>query len=616
MIDVALVCMPSVGVERPSLALSILKEELKSKGVGAKVYYSNIAFANLIGYKCYSKLSKYPTELNVFEWIFSDAIFKKSNKKEEEYLYVLRELGVDTKDLIETRKEIYNFLEQQVDKILLDHPKIVGCTSVFQQNCASLALLKKIKERDANIITFMGGANCEGSCGFITHKNCNWVDYIFIGEGDETVPKICKNILQNENIEEIVGVIYPAHRGKLMKEVNLQSARVESLEQLVIPNFDEYFEALDELDIRKTVKPFLLIETSRGCWWGEKKPCSFCSLNGCKNKYRIKSHNKVLAELDAGSTRYGVKTFEAVDNVIRIDCFETLIPELEKIEEKYKLLYETRANLTKEQISRLYKAGITTVQVGIESLQDDLLRLLNKGTTSLMNVQYLKWAMENNVNVVWNVLLGIPNDKDEYYEEISKLMPLLVHLAPPSPGFIRYDRFSDYFYNQEKYKLKLKPHWSYVYIYEYPYKDLEDFAYYLEDENHIAYNKSVYRVRNEAIKWLKLHYENIETFKKKKEKIPKLQYEVNGKTVEITDSRPCRMGEYYILSGLEKNIYLQCDAGKKLEDLINLNLQYSLLDIKTTLKHLMAKKILIYVSGKYLSLATKKSEPRYRNMFF
>ena len=40
----------------------------------------------------------------------------------------------------------------------------------------------------------------------------------------------------------------------------------------------------------------LYLEGSRGCWWGQKHPCSFCGLNGRKNVYRYKSAGRLYEE--------------------------------------------------------------------------------------------------------------------------------------------------------------------------------------------------------------------------------------------------------------------------------------------------------------------------------
>ncbi|MBD2131920.1 cobalamin B12-binding domain-containing protein [Sphaerospermopsis sp. FACHB-1094] len=75
------------------------------------------------------------------------------------------------------------------------NPRIVSCSSTFQQNCASLALLRRIRELNPAIATIMGGANCEGEMGLTLHQAFDWVDFICSGEGDELFSALCQQIL-------------------------------------------------------------------------------------------------------------------------------------------------------------------------------------------------------------------------------------------------------------------------------------------------------------------------------------------------------------------------------------------------------------------------------------
>ena len=55
------------------------------------------------------------------------------------------------------------------------------------------------------------------------------------------------------------------------------------------------------------------------------------------------------------------------------------------------VFYETKANLTKDQLRALREAGIGTIQPGIESLSTDVLRTMRKGTTAVQKGP-LWWA--------------------------------------------------------------------------------------------------------------------------------------------------------------------------------------------------------------------------------
>ena len=68
---------------------------------------------------------------------------------------------------------------------------------MVQQHVASLALLRKIKELDASIITMIGAANCEGPMGRATTKQFPWVDFAMSGEADLVFPAACETLCKS-----------------------------------------------------------------------------------------------------------------------------------------------------------------------------------------------------------------------------------------------------------------------------------------------------------------------------------------------------------------------------------------------------------------------------------
>ncbi len=98
----------------------------------------------------------------------------------------------------------------------------------------------------------------------------------------------------------------------------------------------------------------------------------------------------MLADLSELSARYGVKRVQFVDNILDMSFFKTLSPRLAASGEEYSLFYETKANLKRDQVELLAKAGVRWIQPGIESLDDNALALIAKGNSTTINLQLLK----------------------------------------------------------------------------------------------------------------------------------------------------------------------------------------------------------------------------------
>jgi hypothetical protein len=122
------------------------------------------------------------------------------------------------------------------------------------------------------------------------------------------------------------------------------------------------------------------------------------------------------------------------------------------------IFYEVKANLRRNQVEMLRRAGITWLQPGSESLHSGVLELMDKGVQAWQNVQLLKACRELGVRLSWNFLWGFPGEDDGWYAEMASWLPALEHLQPPSGVIrVRFDRFSPYHQRPGKFGLSLQP---------------------------------------------------------------------------------------------------------------------------------------------------------------
>ena len=185
-------------------------------------------------------------------------------------------------------------------------------------------------------------------------------------------------------------------------------ASIHDLDSLPDPDFDDSFKALDKFKFKEAIRPGLLMETSRGCWWGDRRGCIFCGLNRLGKTYRIKTPARARAELERLTARHGIKSMEMVDNLLSHDYFNTFLAGLAADKPGYNIFYETRTSLSHEQAKTLADAGVTYIQAGLEALSDELLRHMRKGVSAFQNIQTLKYARELGIKVVWHLLGGFP----------------------------------------------------------------------------------------------------------------------------------------------------------------------------------------------------------------
>jgi magnesium-protoporphyrin IX monomethyl ester (oxidative) cyclase len=351
------------------------------------------------------------------------------------------------------------------------------------------------------------------------------------------------------------------------------------------------------------------METSRGCWWGQKSHCTFCGLNGTGLDYRAKSTQRVLDEMSELSERYQTNKIEVVDNIISNNHLETLIPALSQLDKPYNLFYETKANLKKHQVKQLSEAGVRWIQPGIESLHDEILKLMGKGTTGAINIQLLKWCREFGVRLYWGMLGDFPMEEDQWYQEMAEFMPLLHHLQPPKRlNGIVYTRFSPYHENPEKYGLEIAPFPSYQYIYPVSSSSINNLAYFFTkaDSYDYIFSKPGLKAVAECIgKWDEEFFSNRKTYL--------CQSNLGGR-VQIFDTRKCAIERIFYLEGLSAAVYLACDrALTKTELLDSLSKNHQMdrewEEVESVLKELKERKILLEISNRFLALAVNGEVP-------
>ena len=89
----------------------------------------------------------------------------------------------------------------------------------------------------------------------------------------------------------------PGRRGR---RAGPEAAPFDRLDELPVPDYHEFFDGRRRSGLARRLgaTPVTLpFESARGCWWGAKRHCTFCGLNGSTMAFRAKSPDRVRAEL-------------------------------------------------------------------------------------------------------------------------------------------------------------------------------------------------------------------------------------------------------------------------------------------------------------------------------
>ncbi|MFO0705797.1 MAG: RiPP maturation radical SAM C-methyltransferase [Nitrospira sp.] len=498
--QVALVNMPFSYSKYPSIQLGTLSALLKSNGVPVDCHHLNVRFAHKIGVPLYEMICEKRALFG--EWLFSYLLFR-DNPKRADYPRVFKpvfeQLSQESGQPLSFFEDLATrtapqFLTWAMTAIDWSQYALVGFTSTFDQNVASLTLAKLIKDLYPDVKIVFGGANYDGEMGMEYFRSFPFIDYVVVGEGEEVVLQLVRHVLEGEAVPVPNGVL---HRTDGQIRFTPNTTLFSDFAKTGPPDYDDYYHLLAELgDASQGLDRILLYEGSRGCWWGEKHHCTFCGLNAQSMKFRAKSPEQAAREMAALSSRYDTTRFRLVDNIIDMKYVENLFGQFAAAHCDLDVFIETKSNLHKHQIRTLAIGGVKCMQPGLESLSLSQLKAMDKGVTPMQNIVCLKWSYYYRVAVSWNILLGFPGETNDDYRRQIELLPSLFHLqAPEATGKFWLQRFSPYFMRPYEYGVRITgPGMAYEYVYDAARVDLKKIAYDFEYElDHWAVDQHVYQ---------------------------------------------------------------------------------------------------------------------------
>jgi len=160
----------------------------------------------------------------------------------------------------------------------------------------------------------------------------------------------------------------------------------------------------------------LIFQITIGCSWNR---CAFCEMYTSK-KFSIKPVEEVLAEIDLAAKYYTDtrKIFLADGNALCLPVDKLLIvlnylnkifPKLTRIS-AYAIPKDFK-NKSLEDLIKLREAGLKLLYIGIESGDDDLLKMINKGETSSSTIESLTKARESGLKISVMIINGLGGKK-------------------------------------------------------------------------------------------------------------------------------------------------------------------------------------------------------------
>lgn len=308
-------------------------------------------------------------------------------------------------------------------------PDVIGFSATSMVYWEILPYIKKIKNKFPKIKMMIGGPHITVQPETVMEDG--FIDYGIRGEGEVTVVELLNALKNGKDISNILGISY---REDNKIHHNPLRPPIQNLDSIPIPNYDflgnfNYF----NLDTHARRKPLTTIITSRGC----PVCCSFCTIylsTGKKSFWRGHSPDYVINMLEILIEKYGIREFSIQDDCFTADMNRAKII-CENIIQKgfhkhilWRAGQGTRADCVDLELLRLMKkAGCYTIGFGIESGNDEILKINGKSETTKQIEDAIINSKKARLRTTGTFIFGLINDTKDTMEgtlAFAKKLPL------------------------------------------------------------------------------------------------------------------------------------------------------------------------------------------------
>lgn len=345
------------------------------------------------------------------------------------YIGAVLEKGNDKVKIFDLTLDPEKPLEHKIEDILRFSPDVVGISAMSHNYGNALFIASILKKMDCKIV--FGGPHPTIMPEEILKKE--FIDFVVIGEGEETFSRLCHEIDGSNNYKDIDGLCY-----KENGDINIQPRKnyIIDLDKIPFPA-----RHLLDLDKYKLMDDFgnkmVTILSSRGCPYR----CTYCFKGLFGIKYRQRSSNNIVEEIRYCVNEYGYKSFYFIDDLFTLDIkrVKDISDKIKELDITWQCLARVN-NATYEMFRQMKKSGCYKVHFGIESGNQRILDGIKKGIV----LDQIKNAVSNckkaEIRTKGYFMLGMPGDTIQtmndtiYLASHLELDDAMFSITTPFPG--------------------------------------------------------------------------------------------------------------------------------------------------------------------------------------
>lgn len=315
-------------------------------------------------------------------------------------------------------------------RIETSKPDVVATTAITASINDCLQVCGLSKRVNPEIVTVLGNVHPTFCWEEILSEHHGFVDYVVRGEGEITMPELLDCHFAGGDLKKVDGI---AFRNGGRTVATGQRGYIQDLDSL-----EAAWDLIDWNIYTYRPKPgsvLAVVNSSRGC----TQHCSFCSQQLFWNrKWRAKSPEKFVSELEEIHTKYGVNAAMIADETPTLDRqrWEKILDMLIERSMDFELFMETRVKDVVRDADILWKyrkAGIVHIYVGVESANPETLEKYAKDVSIEESRQAIELINNEDIISETSFVLGMPY---ETKDSITSALELAKYYSPDMAFFL------------------------------------------------------------------------------------------------------------------------------------------------------------------------------------
>lgn len=309
-------------------------------------------------------------------------------------------------DVMIYNQDIYHWPEEHLSN-LLGKERFdavgVGVIGGYYQYKKILKISEAINKSKQRPFYILGGHGPSPEPEYFLRKTS--ADAVVIGEGEVTVIKLLNAISARKDLSLVDGIAFIDRKTNEFVRTKRREL-IHDVDGILLPAWDifpmEHYALFAPYSIKKKDRSMIMI-SGRGCNF----KCNFCYR--MDKGLRIRSAESIIQEMKILKNKYSISNIAFFD--------ELLMNSVKRVSRLCKRMIDADLNMTwgcngrlnyadKELLKLMRQAGCTFINYGIESIDDNALRIMGKGLTVKQITEGVENTLYAGISPGLNIIFG------------------------------------------------------------------------------------------------------------------------------------------------------------------------------------------------------------------